>query len=399
MPHFTEKITQIKKTLEQEQADGWLFYDFRGNNDLACNILEIPPEALLTRRFFYLVPIKGEPIKFLAAIEEHALDHLPGNIITYKSWREFEEKLKLLLKDHKKVAMEYSPHNTLPNLSKLDAGTSELIKDCGVDIVSSAPFLHLFMNRWDKEKIESHLFSARVLERIAAMTWNFIESCLQMEKEVTEYTVQQFILKEIEESECKTEYPPICAVNANSALPHYQPTEHHNVKIRRGDFILIDLWCKQNKENAVYADISQVAVANIAPTKKQIEIFNLVNKAQDAALELIKDRFQKKIPIRGCEVDNVCRKVITDAGYGDYFTHRTGHNIDDLVHGSGTNMDDFETHDQRTIQLGSCFSIEPGIYLPGEFGMRTEFDICIDLEGNVLVTGGRQKEIICISQT
>lgn len=396
MSTVADKLPAMQQALKIEGFDGWLFYDFHGCNSLACNILEIPANILLTRRFFYWVPKEGTPTKLTAAIEEQSLNHLPGSVLTYKSWKELEEGLQKILAGTKKVAMEYSPRNSLPYLSKLDAGTYDLIKGYNVEVVSSAPFLHLFLNSLDQKKIDSHLFAANVLEKVSQMTWTFIQSCLQMDKEVTEFSVQQFILKEIDESDCQTESLPICAVNANSALPHYQPSQDHHVRIRPGDFILIDLWCKQKTENSIYADISQVAIACSTPTAKQIELFNLVKKAQDAAIALITERFKHNTPLMGCEVDALCRQIILDAGYGPYFNHRTGHNIDESVHGSGTHLDDFETHDHRMIQKGSCFSVEPGIYIPGEFGIRTEFDVCIDLSGNVLITGGRQKEIICI---
>ncbi|MFI0435696.1 MAG: M24 family metallopeptidase [Parachlamydiaceae bacterium] len=392
-----KKMDDVRSDLVKFEIDGWLLFDYRRSNPLAHRFLEIPHDQMVTRRFFYWIPQIGNPIKIVPFIEPYTLDHLPGIKKTYKGWEELEQILHFITKGNGKIAMEYSPYNALPNISKVDAGTVELIQKWGCRVVSSANLLQRYTSVWTLDQVNSHLKSAEILENIVEKTWKLIEDSLQQGIVLDEYRVQQFMLEEMNESGCQTQDWPTCAVNAHSSDPHYHPTKETACLIFPGDFILLDLWCKEKSQHAVYADITRVGVAASHPTKKQEEIFNVVKGARDAATAMIKDEYEHDRPIEGWQVDRVCRNYICDAGFGDYFIHRTGHNIGEEVHGSGANLDDFETHDFRQLLAGTGFSVEPGIYLPGEFGIRLEYDIYLDPAGKMRITGGVQEKLKCLN--
>lgn len=391
-----QKLEEVQLALQKQGIDGWLLYDFRRCNDLACRFLGIAQEQLLTRRFFYWIPAHGEPTKIVHLIE-NPLKNLPGSTLKFSSWQQLEKHLAEALKGCQRIAMEYSPRNAIPYVSKVDAGTIEIIRGFGIDVISSCDILQKFTSVLTLEQMLMHLKAAEILDQTVEKTWKMIAKSLEEDKKINEYDVQRFILKEFEAQKCVTADLPICAINAHSADPHYCPIESTATLIKPNDFILIDLWCKLDKPNAVYADISRVGVAAKTPTSRQQEIFNIVKKAQQAATQLVKERFDGGKPLQGWEVDQMARDTITAAGYGDYFIHRTGHSIDTSDHGSGTNIDNLETQDQRFLIPGTCFSIEPGIYLPGEFGIRLEYDICIGLDGSVRITGGIQNSITTLT--
>lgn len=395
---FKERLIYLREEIFPTQSDvqGWLLYDFRRSNTLACQFLEIPEEKLLTRRFFYWIPVEGELCKIVHAIEQNVLDHLPGKVITYRSWEELETALAITLKGIDSVAMEYSPRNILPYISKVDGGTIDLVRGFGIHIVSSANFLQHFVGRWDAGKIQSHLEAAAILDQIAQDTWEMIHSHLNQGKNITEFMVQQFILKRFEDQQCETADAPICAVNQNSANPHYMPNCASSSPILHDDFILIDLWCKKRGIGHVYADITRVGFAGVKPNRKHQDIFRIVREAQSKCIEFVRESFHHGITIRGWEVDQKCRDVINHAGYGEYFIHRTGHHIDTSDHGDGVHMDNYETHDDRVLLPRTCFSVEPGIYLPNQFGVRLECDVLIHADLQIQVTGGEQDEIICL---
>jgi Xaa-Pro aminopeptidase len=393
---FETKLQEVQRVLMEEKMDGWLLFDFRRSNPLAYTFLEIPSDKMLTRRFFYWIPQKGDPIKIVSLIEPHTLDHLPGMKWTYRGWQELERLLFSLGSENRTIAMEYSPYQALPTVSKVDAGMVELIRKTGAQVVSSANILQRYTSVWAPAQVQSHLAAAKVLESIVDRTWAFIERSLQLENALDEYQVQQFMLQAIYEEGCQTDDWPHCAVNAHSADPHYHPTPETALPIRAGDFILLDLWCKQKVPHAVYADITRVGVAALRPTQKQQEIFEIVKDARDQATLLIKEHYENQRPLQGWQVDQVCRDCIQKAGYGDYFIHRTGHNLGEEVHGPGANLDNFETHDYRQLLPGTGFTIEPGIYLPQQFGVRLEYDIYLDPVGEIRVTGGIQEELVCL---
>lgn len=392
---WNEKIKTVQADLISLNIDGWLLYDFKRSNDIACRFLQIPPSQILSRRFFYWIPQKGEPIKIVNRIED-PLAALPGYTERYQTWKELESILGSLFKPSQKVAMEYSPRNSLPVISKVDGGTIELIRSYGVDVVSSCDLIQRAISALSPQQVQSHLFAADVADRTVEKAWEWIAEHLKSGQRITEYDVQQFILGEFEKNGCVASDAPICATNAHSADPHYVIKPETCASINEGDFILIDLWCKQNLPDAIYGDITRVGVAAKKPSKKQQAIFNIVKEARDAATEFVRNAYKIQQPICGYEVDDVCRKVIIDAGYGQYFIHRTGHSIDVNDHGSGANIDNLETHDVRALIQNSCFSIEPGIYLPGEFGVRLEYNIFLDKNREIQVTGGIQNSIRCL---
>lgn len=395
MVSIDDKIKNVQKSLSELDLDGWLLYDFRRTNEVACRFLEIPDDKLLTRRFFFWIPKCGEPVRIVHQIEKELFEHLPGEFWPFSTWKQLEQKLASLLHG-KTIAMEYSPRGALPSISKVDAGTMELIQSFEVSVVSSANLLQQFTVVWTKEQLQTHLKAAQVLEDCVDLVWKAISHALYIQEPITEYDVQQIILTEFKERGCVTAGAPICAVNANSANPHYEPQKKSASIIAEGDWVMIDLWCKLDVPNAVYADITRVAVAAAKPTEQQKEIFDVVKAARDVATDFVRNSFSEGIEICGWEVDKVCRDYIEQAGYGLYFTHRTGHNIDIHDHGDGANIDNFETRDERHLLKGTCFSIEPGIYLPKEFGVRLEYDLYVDERGDVHVTGGIQEAIECL---
>ncbi len=388
-------LKKMQSILSEMNLDAWLFYDFRGSNDLALDILDVPKTSHLTRRFYYLVPKSGEPVKIINGIEAGHLDHLPGKKYTYSSHPSLASHISNALKNYKKIAMEYSPLNAIPYVSKVDAGTIEQIKSYGVEIASSGDLISMFNAVWTKEQFEENKPVANALTEIVTKSFTFIKD--KIGKQLTEYDVQQFIMDEFNKHGYFTDHPPIVGVNENSANPHYAPTEKIFKPIKENDFVLIDLWAKVNKPDSVWADITWVGFAGKTVPEKYTKIFNIVAKARDEAFNLVSSRFKEGKEIRGYEVDDASRKVINDAGYADYFIHRTGHSITTDLHGSGSHMDNFETKDERLILPSTSFSIEPGIYLTGDFGVRSEIDVYITPDKKVIATGGeRQREVIPI---
>jgi Xaa-Pro aminopeptidase len=390
-------LNKMQNIISSMKLDGWLFYDFRGSNDLALNILEIPKEKHLTRRFYYFIPSKGTPIKIVNAIEAGNLDHLPGEKLTYSNHSSLTEHLTSIIKHNKILAMEYSPFNAIPYVSKVDAGTIEQIKSLGADIRSSADLISMFDAVWTEELFNENKPVAKALYEIVNKSFDFIKKNFNEKKSINEYDVQQFIMKEFERRGYYTDSPPIVGVNENSANPHYAPDEKVHKKINKGDFVLIDLWAKINRDDAVWADITWVGYMDTTVPEKYNKIFKIVAEARDTAFNFIAGRFEHGKEVRGYEGDDAARDVITRAGYGQYFIHRTGHSISSDLHGSGAHLDNYETRDERLILPSTSFSIEPGIYLSGDFGVRSEIDVFVTSKGKVIATGDeRQKEIIPI---
>lgn len=391
-------INKIQIELKFYKIDGWLLYEFHGKNPLALEVMKVPKEMLMTRRCFYWIPQEGTPYKIVHKIEAHNLDHLPGEKKTYATWNEMHHILEELLKGKKSVAMEYSPNQAIPTVSVVDGGLIELVRGYGPKVVSSAPFLQTFTCVWSDAQYALHKEAAKVLDDTVFGAWKLIEDALHKGEMIDEYDVQQYILGEFEKNQCVTEGVPICAVNGNAADPHYLPTPTKKTAIHRGDFILIDLWCKKIKEDAVFADITRVGVATERPTQRQQEIFEIVRKAQKEGTDFIIHRYERGKEVKGAEVDAKVRTVIEKTGYGDYFTHRTGHNIHTENHGPGANLDNRETEDSRPLIPRTCFSNEPGIYLPGEFGVRLEYDIYIHENGEVEVTLPPQEKLMTMKR-
>lgn len=389
-------LDNIQNNLQKLNLDGWLIYDFRGSNDVALDILNIPKTSHLTRRFFYFIPKNGTPLKIVNEIEAGHLNHLPGEKYTYSSYGSLQEQLNRIKGLVKSVAMEYSPKNNIPYVSKVDAGTIEYLKSLGLEIKSSGDLISKFAAVWSDNQFEENRPVAAALTEIVKGAFDFISGRLTNDKNTNEYEVQQLIMKRFKENEFVTDFPPIVGVNENSSNPHYAPTEEIYKPINRGDFVLIDLWAKVDKHDAVWSDITWTGYAGHSVPEKYSRVFNVVAEARDTAFSLVASRFKEGKEIRGFEVDDAARNVIEKGGFGKYFFHRTGHSITTELHGSGANMDNYETHDERLILPSTSFSIEPGIYLP-DFGIRSEIDVYISPDGKVMATGKEiQKEVIPI---
>lgn len=387
-------LASVQEAIRSQNLDGWLLYDFRGLNVLARRVLGVSADAILSRRWFYYVPASGEPRKLLHRIEPHALAELPGQKQLYLRWQELEASVKEILAGAGTVAMEYVPRNANPYVSRVDAGTVELVRSCGVEVVSSGDLVQLFEACWDDEQWASHLEAARHTATAFTAAFAFITQRVRQHGSVRETEVQQRILDHFAQHRLVTDHPPICAVGPHSGDPHYAPGPGSDAAIREGDFVLIDLWAKCDRPRAVYSDLTWTAFVGKEAPARQREIFKIVAQARDAAILRVQQAFAAGTPLQGWQVDRAARDVIDSAGYGEYFCHRTGHSIGQETHGNGANMDGLETKEERRVLPRTCFSIEPGIYLP-EFGIRSEVNVFIDAAGKVHVTGPRpQTEIV-----
>jgi Xaa-Pro dipeptidase len=388
-------ISAIQAALQQFGIDGWLLYDFRGSNPLARRVLHIPDGAMLTRRWFYLIPARGEPQKLLHRIEPGALNHLPGIAHAYLKWQQFEAGVADLVRGSKIIAMEYVPRNANPYVSRVDAGTIELVKSCGVEVVPSGDLIQMFEACWDDAQWAMHQKAAKHTTSAYDAVWKFIGERTRTGGSVRETEVQQHILDHFQRNGLVTDHPPIVGVGPHSGDPHYEPKAGSDGVIQQGDFVLVDLWAKLALPRAVYSDLTRVAFVGDPPSPKHVEVFNIVAAAREAAIQRVRTAFKAGEQLQGWQVDRAARDVIEKAGYGDFFIHRTGHSIGEDDHGNGANMDDLETHETRRVLPRACFSIEPGIYLP-EFGVRSEVNVYVDALGGVHVTGGEQWEIVRI---
>lgn len=382
-----ERVAAIQRALREDgSVDGWLFYDFRGSDPLGYRVLHLDAAMHVTRRWYYWIPAVGNPRKLLHRIEPHILDHLPGERDEYVSWEQQRTLLERLLSGSRRIAMQYSPLNAVPYVSRVDAGTIELIRSFGMEVVTSADLIQMFEARWTDRQLESHQYAAVALRRIVDEAFNHVHEAVIKDNGLTEYGLQQFILSRIRDAGMTTSSAPIAAVNEHSADPHYGPAKTGSSTIRRDDLVLIDLWAKQSGSNSVYADITWTAYAGSTVPEKHRAVFDVVRQGRDAALEFVRARVQAGGHPFGYEVDAACRRVIQEAGYGDQFVHRTGHSIGEEVHGNGANIDSLETQDTRRLMPRTCFSIEPGVYLAGEFGIRSELDVFLT-ERDALVFG------------
>jgi Xaa-Pro aminopeptidase len=397
------RVGEIQGALREAGLDGWLFYDFRQSDPLAYRILKLDPKQFSTRRWFYFVPASGEPTRINHAIEQGKLDLLPGRRLVYSSWPRLHEHVRDALSTAgadgraPRVAMQYSPAGDIPYVSRVDAGTIELVRSLGAEPVTSADLVQLFEAVWTEEQYRSHVKAADNIHNIIQQAFAEVGRRLKAGGDVTEYEIQQFMVRRFEEEDmtCNDDHP-IVSVNANAASPHYQPSASKFSPIRRGDFLLLDVWAKQNTPGAVYADQTWTGFVGDEPSAEHVKIFTVVRDARDAAIEFVRESVEAGREIKGAEVDDVSRGVIERAGYGEYFTHRTGHSIGEEVHGNGAHIDNLETRDSRRIIPRTCFSIEPGIYLPGNFGVRSEIDLYVG-DGRIEVTGQPiQTELVLI---
>ena len=385
-------LTAIQKALRERNIDAWLFYDHHHRDPIAYRVLGLPAGLMVTRRWFYLIPANGEPSKLVHKIEAGHLDSLPGTKRVYAGWQELFDGMKGFLASHRDIAMQYSPNNLVFTISLVDAGTVDLIRGLGKNVVSSQDLVAQFEATMNDDQIATHYAARDVIDGLTAEA--FQEIGRRVRKGSTyEHEIQQWFMDAFEKENLVTDDPPIVAVNANSGNPHYEPSAKHPVPIREGDFVLLDVWAKKNTPGAVFYDITWTGTVG-KPTDRQREIFKIVSEGRDIGSKTVLDAVAAGRPIAGWEVDRAVRAHIKKAGYGDYFIHRTGHSIGTEVHANGANMDDLEIHDERRILPNSCFSIEPGIYLP-EFGVRSEVNVLVR-SGSAEVTGKIQHEIVTI---
>lgn len=386
-------LSAIQHALGERNIDAWLFYDHHHRDPIAYRVLGLPESLMVTRRWYYLIPAKGEPVKLVHKIEAGHLDSLPGAKKQYAGWQELFDGLKHMLAAHRNVAMQYSPNNIVFTISMVDAGTADLIRGLGKNIVSSADLIAQFEATWSDEQIKTHFEARDVIDALTAEAFKEIGRRVR-NGGTHEHEIQQWFMEAFARENMVTDDPPIVAVNANSGNPHYEPRADRPVPIREGDLVLLDVWAKKNKPGAVYYDITWMGVVAKAASDRQREIFKIVSEARDIGVKTVQNAVAAHKPIAGWEVDQAVRGHIKHAKYGDYFIHRTGHSIGTEVHSNGANMDDLEIHDERRILPNSCFSIEPGIYLP-EFGVRSEVNVLVRA-GSAEVTGKIQKEIVTI---
>ncbi|MGH7863918.1 MAG: M24 family metallopeptidase, partial [Candidatus Binataceae bacterium] len=367
---------------------------FRMSDPLAYRILGIPTDLVTTRRWFAIVPAQGEPQMLVSAVEAHRLDALGLPPRVYRSLVEMHDGLRAMLAGRRRVAMQYSPQCAIPYVARVDAGTIELVRSMGVEVVSSADLVQRFEAVLGAQQLQSHHRAAAQLRAVVDETFEEIARRLNHRIPASEPWIQDYVMWRISEHGLLTAEPPIVAVNAHSANPHYSIAREANTPIARGDFVLLDLWAREPGTDAIYADFTWTAYADRRVPDEYAQVFAIVAAARDAAVELVQRRVAQRAPVSGRDADRAARDVIERAGYGGQFVHRTGHSIGRDVHGVGANLDSLETYDHRLLIDNTCFSVEPGIYLEGRFGVRSEIDMTIE-GGRALVSGEpRQTEIV-----
>ncbi|MGO9518498.1 MAG: M24 family metallopeptidase [Candidatus Korobacteraceae bacterium] len=385
-------LPAIQAALRESHNDCWLFYDHHHRDPIAYHLLGLPEKMMVTRRWFYLIPAEGDPVGLVHRIESHHLDPLPGQKLEYSAWQELWQSLEAMLKPYHRVVMQYSPNNQIPYISLVDAGMLELVRSFGKEIVSSANLVARFEATLSDEQMNSHLKARDAIDKITAAFFQEVGHRAR-NGGTHEYEMQQWIMEAFKREDLVTEDPPNVSVNAHSGDPHYEPTAATSAPIRKGDFVLLDIWAKCNGPESVYYDITWTGVIGM-PSDKQHEIFNIVRDARDVGIRTVQQAFNATKKICGWEVDQAVREFIARKGYGPYFIHRTGHSIGRDIHANGANLDNLETKDDREVLPNTCFSVEPGIYLP-EFGVRSEINMLIR-NGKGEVTGRVQNELVQI---
>jgi Xaa-Pro aminopeptidase len=385
-------IKAIQAELRASKIEGWLFYDHHHRDPIAGHILGLGNNGMATRRWFYFIPSRGEPRKLVHKIEQGALDSLTGRKLTYAGWEELRGQLQKLLSGSRKIAMQYSPENNIPYIGLVDAGTVELIRKLKKSVVTSADLVQKFEAAWTPEQLESHLEAGAIVDRITRAAFERAAALVREGHPITEVELQAWIVERFHANGLTTAEPPIAAVQPNNGNPHYEPTPGASRTIRAGDLLLLDIWAKCDRPGSVYYDITWVGYLGERVPEAYAKIFRIVREARNRAIEFVREAVAHGRTIHGWEVDRAARDIIRKAGYAKHFIHRTGHSIGQEVHGNGANMDSLETRDDRKILARTCFSIEPGIYLP-EFGIRSEVNVYVG-EREARVTGAIQEEIL-----
>ena len=387
-------IAKIQETLRELNIPAWLLYGFHDRDPIALRILRFKTDQLATRRWFYLIPATGEPKKLVHRIEATMLDHLPGSKEIYLQWEQLQDGLKDLLQDVSTVAMQFSENNAIPYFSHVDAGTVDLVRSYQREVVSSGDLIQRFESVWSSEQLSGHRTTALALTSIVQVAFKEAAATISSRGETDEWAIQQFILDQFKEAGLRTEHAPIVAMNENSADPHYQPTQQEFAKIHQGDFLLIDLWAKSQEPDSTYADITWNASLGPDVPDKINQVFQVVRQARDRGVEFLRECFEAHRVPQGWEVDDAVREVVRQAGYADFFVHRTGHNLGRELHGNGVNFDNLETHDTRLVIPGVACTIEPGIYLEGEFGIRSEINVFLSEEGPEITTPPQEELVL-----
>jgi len=385
-------IKAIQAELKASKIDGWLFYDHHHRDPIAGRILGLGGNGMATRRWFYFIPSRGEPRKLVHKIEQGALDSLTGRKQVYAGWEELHKQLQKLLSGSRRIAMQYSPENKIPYIGLVDAGTVELVRKLKKSVVTSADLVQKFEAAWTPEQLASHLEAGEIVDRITRAAFERAATLVREGRPLTESELQMWIVEQFRANGLTADEPPIAAVQPNNGNPHYEPKANGSRPIRAGDLLLLDIWAKCDRPGSVYYDITWVGYLGARVPEAYAKIFRIVRAARDRAVELVREAVAHGRTIHGWEVDRAAREVIRKAGYAKYFVHRTGHSIGQDVHGNGANMDNLETRDDRKIVARTCFSIEPGIYLP-EFGIRSEVNVYVG-ERDARVTGAVQEEIL-----
>jgi Xaa-Pro aminopeptidase len=387
-------IPAVQAALIEEGLDGWLLYDFHGSNPIARRLAGIDNGTKTTRRWYYVIPAAGDPKKLVHAIEPHGLDHVPGSKTIYSQRDTLAAGLKTVLGGLKRVAMEYSPGNNIPYISRVDAGTVEAVRQLGIDVTSSGDLVQRFEAIWSEEALESHRAASDRLYRIKNRAFAFVRDARRGGRALTELDVQRAMLGWFEDEGLIADSPPVVGAQENAGDPHYGPTEQQHRGIGDGEVLLLDLWGKLPQQGAVYADITWVGFTAATVPDRYVQAFNAARDGRDAAVALVKDAVAAGRELRGFEVDRACRAVLERAGFGAQFIHRTGHSLGTEVHGNGVHMDDFETHDERRLIPGTGFTIEPGVYSKA-FGVRTEINMFVG-QREATVTGPLQTEFVLL---
>ena len=391
-------LDAIQAALRDAGFDGWLFYDHHHRDPIAAHILGLDPNAHITRRWYYFIPANGEPRKLLHRIEQSRLDALPGSKVLYSGWKELAERLNAMLGGFRTIAMQYSRNNDIMYISMVDAGTVEFIRSLGKQIVSSADLVSQFEAVLTQEQMDSHTEAQCAIDNILAEGWLEIARHVRPSSgsptPYTEYDHVQWLANAMTREGLMWEHGPNVSVNANCSDSHYEPTASNTATINEGDFVLIDIWGRKQVPGSVYYDITWTGVVGREPSEREQHVFETVRNARDAAIKAVQQAFAQNQPICGYQADDAARAVIVNTGFGEYFTHRTGHNITEEIHGPGAHLDNLETHDERLLLPNTCFSVEPGIYLP-EFGIRSEIDM-MTAPGKAWVTGRIQTELVRI---
>lgn len=378
-------IPAIQSAIRAAGLDGWLFHSFRDLDPISRRILKRDLDSFETRRWFYLVPAAGEPAKLVHSIERGALDGLPGPKSIYLSWKELRDGVAKLVSGHRKIAMQYSPKNSIPYVSRVDAGTVELVRSYGVEVHTSADLVQRFEAVLTEEQIATHVRAATHIREVMDITFKEIADRVRKGTATTEYEIQSFICDRFRDRKLQFDHPPIVAVDAHAGDPHYGPPAAGSAPIREGNLILLDIWAREEHPDAIYADITWTGYLGKQVPDRIREVFEAVSGGRDAAIQRVQDTVGKGQELRGCDVDDAAREHIAGKGFGEFFIHRTGHSLGREVHGNGANMDNLETQDERRLLPNTAFTIEPGVYLP-EFGIRSEVDLYIG-KNSVEVTG------------